>query len=218
MEMATSGADAGPKMTAVTLSLVVLVSLAGLATSNAKWIGGYTLQEGDAESSIAERQGETAEAILAVELDVTGTHITKQGERSRVSHPNVQLNTLQGCRGVYPVQPGDTLFGIARRYGMTLQEILDVNPNLPKSGVIYAGLKLNIHPCAADLDSLEGCADVYIAQPRDTVYKIAQKYGVSVQALLDVNPQLLQPGRLIYPGEKINIPPCTGDFAIEWVV
>lgn len=45
----------------------------------------------------------------------------------------------------------------------------------------------------------------YVVQGGDTMYLIAQKYGVSLPALLAANPQVKDPN-LIYPGQLINIP------------
>ncbi|MDP4159982.1 MAG: LysM peptidoglycan-binding domain-containing protein [Bacillota bacterium] len=42
------------------------------------------------------------------------------------------------CQGqLYTVQGGDTLFIIARRFGITVQQILDVNPQITNPNLIY---------------------------------------------------------------------------------
>ncbi len=45
----------------------------------------------------------------------------------------------------------------------------------------------------------------YIVQSGDTMYLIAQRYGISLQTLISANPQIRNP-ELIYPGEVIHIP------------
>jgi uncharacterized protein (TIGR02594 family) len=45
----------------------------------------------------------------------------------------------------------------------------------------------------------------YTVRTGDTLSRIAQRYGVSLQQLLQSNPQIEDPD-LIYPGQKINVP------------
>jgi len=45
----------------------------------------------------------------------------------------------------------------------------------------------------------------YIVQAGDTLYKIAQNFNTSVNAILAINPQITNPN-LIYPGQTIVIP------------
>jgi LysM repeat protein len=42
----------------------------------------------------------------------------------------------------------------------------------------------------------------------DTIFTIAQEYTVEPQAVMDVNPQIINQD-LIFPGDSINIPPCS---------
>ena len=38
------------------------------------------------------------------------------------------------CRDVHKVKKGETVFGIANEYGITIQELLDANPEMKESG------------------------------------------------------------------------------------
>lgn len=47
---------------------------------------------------------------------------------------------MGNCQGqLYTVQAGDTLFFIARRFGVTVQQIQDVNPQILNPNLIYIG-------------------------------------------------------------------------------
>lgn len=46
----------------------------------------------------------------------------------------------------------------------------------------------------------------HVVQPGESLWSIAQRYGVTLEALLAANPTLRQP-ELIYPGQKVCIPP-----------
>jgi len=45
----------------------------------------------------------------------------------------------------------------------------------------------------------------YTVMPGDTLYQIANRYGVPVDELLKANPDIKDPN-LIYPGQLIEIP------------
>lgn len=47
--------------------------------------------------------------------------------------------------------------------------------------------------------------DTHVVKSGDTMWKIAVKYQVGVQEIIDANPQITNPN-LIYPNQKLNIP------------
>jgi hypothetical protein len=55
------------------------------------------------------------------------------------------------------------------------------------------------------MDTERVCPEIYVVQKGDTVYKIAQKYGLDWRTLAGYN-HLGNPD-LIYPGERLFIPP-----------
>jgi LysM repeat protein len=52
---------------------------------------------------------------------------------------------VQSKTQVHEVRPGDTLYGIADKYGMTLDQLLQLN-KLKKNAAIHPGQKLLISP------------------------------------------------------------------------
>jgi spore coat assembly protein SafA len=48
----------------------------------------------------------------------------------------------------------------------------------------------------------------------DSLNKIAAKYGVSSDALIKANPQILNPN-LIYPGDKVNVPASQNQYTVK---
>jgi spore coat assembly protein SafA len=98
----------------------------------------------------------------------------------------------------YIVQPGDTLSVIARRFGITLQQLLAANPQITDPNKIFPGQRINI-----PVDTTP--PSVYIVQPGDTLYLIARRFGITLDQLLAANPQITDPSR-IFPGQRINIP------------
>ena len=101
------------------------------------------------------------------------------------------------CGLVYVVQKGETLIGLAERFGLSLHDLLRANPHLAEAYPLAAGQRLNI-PRRVVLHRVgEG----------ETVYSLAQRYGASVELLAWVND--LRPPFTIYVGEYLTIPaPC----------
>ena len=44
----------------------------------------------------------------------------------------------------YTVQAGDTLWGISQIYGISLNQIIALNPQIPNPDLIYAGQKVRV--------------------------------------------------------------------------
>ena len=104
----------------------------------------------------------------------------------------------------YTVQSGDTLSAIARRYGTTVQELVDIN-NIQNPDLIYPGEKLRILTNSTIPGNEErGTGDIiYTVQRGNTLSQIAKAYHVSVEHIVELN-DIGNPN-LIYPGQKLRI-------------
>ncbi len=104
----------------------------------------------------------------------------------------------------YIVQSGDTLSAIARRYGTTVQEIVDIN-NIQNPDLIYPGEKLRILTNSSIPGNEErGTGSIiYTVQRGNTLSQIARAYHVSVEHIVELND--IENPNLIYPGEKLRI-------------
>lgn len=104
----------------------------------------------------------------------------------------------------YTVQSGDTLSAIARKYGTTVQEIVDIN-NIQNPDLIYPGEKLRILTNSTTPGNEErGTGDIiYTVQRGNTLSQIARAYHVSVEHIVELND--IENPNLIYPGQKLRI-------------
>lgn len=93
----------------------------------------------------------------------------------------------------YVIQPYDTLYKIAQRFGITISQLIEENPQIRKSNMIYAGETIY----------LPGYQ--YIAVQGDTLYTIAHLFGISVSLLIAANPQIFNANHIAF-GQRINIP------------
>ncbi len=54
--------------------------------------------------------------------------------------PNTEMGTIL----TYTVKAGDTLWGISKKYGMTLNQIIALNPQIKNPNLIYVGQKVYV--------------------------------------------------------------------------
>lgn len=95
---------------------------------------------------------------------------------------------------IYTVNSGDTIYKIAREYGVPLDELLRVN-GLKRDDIIPVG-------AAVAVPTKTGA---YRVQSGDSLYTISKKSGVDINTLIKLNPRLKPPYN-IYPGEYISLP------------
>ncbi len=151
----------------------------------------YTVQRGDTLFSIAEQFGITVEELK--QLNGLTDDTIYVGQKLRVpGSPPEQSEYIE-----YVVQPGDTLFSIARRFGVDMQELARLN-GITDPSTIYVGQTLRIPATASPARGL------YQVQPGDTLSSIAQRFGISIQALMEAN-GITDPDQ-IYVGQLLRIP------------
>ncbi len=115
-----------------------------------------------------------------------------------------------GC--VHGVRFGETLNGIARRYGTSVYSLMQAN-GIQNPNFIYAGMPLRV-PCAPignpypTTYSNRCVAAVYPVQFGDNLYRIGWRYGVNANMLAYYNG--LSNPNLIYAGMRLVIPCSMG--------
>jgi LysM repeat protein len=103
------------------------------------------------------------------------------------------------------VQPGDTLTAIARRHGLSVGHLVDLN-DLADPNRIYAGQRLRIgrdvKPRAAASRSRH--FKIHVVRSGATLWGIARYYGVSVSEIVAAN-RIANPSR-IFAGQRLVVP------------
>jgi len=137
----------------------------------------YTVQRGDSLYSIAQKFGTTVDALRSLNNLTSNTLQIGQVLRIPGSTPTPTPPT---GGNVYTVQAGDSLYRIAQRFGVSVGDIIDAN-NLT-STVLSIGQQLVIPSTTPDVDVL-----TYTVQSGDSLYRIAQRFGVSVDDIIRTN-------------------------------
>ncbi|WP_144440295.1 LysM peptidoglycan-binding domain-containing protein [Limnochorda pilosa] len=142
----------------------------------------------DTLSAIARDFGVTLEALRRANPQVTDPRRIRRGQRIRI--PGLVEET-------YVIQPGDTLFSLARSRDVPLAGLRRVNPEIADPRQIRPGQQIII-------PRHEG--EPYVVRAGDSLWSIARSLGVPLETLLQMNPQIADP-RLILEGETIWVPP-----------
>jgi LysM repeat protein len=107
-----------------------------------------------------------------------------------------------GCSQFYVVRCGDTMAGIARRYGTSVWYLANLN-GIANPNKIYAGQTLCVHGGGGH-DGGHQHGFWYTVRCGDTLASIAHRYRTSVGQLASIN-HIHNPN-VIYAGQRLWIP------------
>jgi LysM repeat protein len=167
----------------------------------------YTVQRGDSFTGIAVRFGTTTENLLARNPHIVDPALIYPGQQIVVpSEPVVTVPDPEEGEQLYTIERGETLRGIAVRFGTSVNDLLNRNPHVVDPALIYPGQEIVVpsEPIDTIPDTGEGEA-LYTVQRTDNLSNIAARHGTSVRDLLERNPHIVDPN-LIYPGLQIVVP------------
>ena len=157
----------------------------------------YIVKSGDTLSSIANIYNTTVQQIVEIN-GISNPNLIFPGQRLRI--PVGSYNTEPNEMGhiVYTVRRGDNLWNISRKYGTTVQEIVQLN-NISNPNLIFPGQRLKI-PKASNVSNK---SVYYTVRRGDSLWRISRLYGVSVRYLANLN-NIRNPN-LIYVGQILKI-------------
>ncbi len=117
------------------------------------------------------------------------TEKDKPKETVAIEKPKVRPG---GVTSAHVVESGETFYGVANRYNMKLSTLKELNPGVSESDVKAGVTKLNVKAMA-----------VHTVGAGDVLRVVAQKYGVSKEALMRANHKTKD---IATRGEKLIIP------------
>lgn len=100
---------------------------------------------------------------------------------------------------IHVVQPGDTVWELSRRYGVSMDRIIQINQLNDLPGLVIGQ--------ALVIPSEER---PYRVQPGDSLWSIAQRFGVSVESIAALNN--LTPPFALSPGQVLRIPELAKNY------
>ena len=201
---------------------------AGIEERTSSAGGQYTVQAGDTLYGISRKAGVSVDQLLTVN-GLSTSSVIRPGQSLSLGTPAKQTNSTVATTvstksvsntastrtsgGNYIVQPGDTLYSIARRSGMSLNTLLSIN-GLSQSSIIFPGQSLTVgqsdgrtvsagYTPSKTTATSTSTSGTYTVQAGDTLYSIARRAGVSLNTLLSING--LSQSSVIRPGQTLSV-------------
>ncbi|KNZ69794.1 peptidoglycan-binding lysin domain-containing protein [Thermincola ferriacetica] len=159
----------------------------------------YIIKAGDTYYSIALRYNTSVPALIAANPGVNPNFLQIGQTICVPVRPQVPP-----CPGgnYYTIKPGDTFYSIARRYNISLDDLLAANPGVDPDRLLV-GQVICIPVAVPPTECPDGTRP-YKIRRGDTFYSIAVRFGISLDALLAANPGV-DPDALRV-GEQICVP------------
>jgi N-acetylmuramoyl-L-alanine amidase len=148
----------------------------------------YKVKAGDTLYSIANKLDTSVSELK--EIDNLSTNVLKIGQVLKIPTKVVDIGDTE----LYQVKSGDTLYSIANKYNVSVNELKTIN-NLTNNNLAIGQL-LNV---PSGLSSV----NVYIVEKGDTLYSIAKKFDIAVNKLKEYNELN---NNLLSVGQKLIIP------------
>ena len=168
----------------------------------------YTVVKGDSLWSIANRFGVTVQALR--DANNLTSDVLSVGQILRIPGSNEGNEIVPPSGNVtYTVQKGDSLWSIASRYGISVNDLRRAN-NLT-SDTLSIGQVLIIPGVGSGNegnDNITGPSTTYTVVKGDSLWSIANRFGVTVQALRDANNLT---NDVLSVGQVLTIPGVSGE-------
>ncbi|MFZ2431744.1 MAG: LysM peptidoglycan-binding domain-containing protein [Lutibacter sp.] len=178
-------------MKRITLLFVFLFLFSVIAIAQQKKYVSYTVKKGETVKSIAKTYHITSKDLLKLNPDM-GKNIK---ENMVIIVPNLdfgkaEVKVTNGNKKTYFVLPKDTLYGISKMFGITIEQLVAANPHIAAG--LEPGMELVIPGAGASIiqknDSVN--YEFHKVIKDDTMYNLSNRYNVSQSELLRLNPEL----------------------------
>jgi len=180
----------------------------------------HTVQSGETKFGLSRRYGVSIEKLerenpqivrllqAGHKLKITGgKDLNPQSTPTKITKTNY-TKTIR-----YVVLPKETLWGISKGYGLTVDELVGVNQDV-LSGVLRSGQTITI-PIKDTNDvavSNQSGNNYYIVQPGDTKFGLSRRFKITINELERLNPQTIP---MLQAGHKLMLPSDENILAIQ---
>jgi murein DD-endopeptidase MepM/ murein hydrolase activator NlpD len=206
----------------VALCLLWTIILAGMVADMA--VAARLLKQGMTGADVQELQQRLGEWGYSLQADGKFGPLTAAAVKAFQKACQIKVDGIVGTQTwselskgptiTHRVQRGDSLYVLARRYGVSIEAIMDANDLTDE--IIIIGRQLTIPrrqvvtASGQSLDIEAPPEQVYQVRPGDSASVIARKFNTSVPALAEAN-RLSDPNRL-RAGQKLIIPGWQSDM------
>ncbi|MEC7772711.1 MAG: LysM peptidoglycan-binding domain-containing protein [Bacteroidota bacterium] len=208
-------------------TIVLLLAMAPVSAQN---YATHAVKEGETLKSISQKYRVTPYSILQANKEIksasdvkentiliiplNGQPIKDKEETKKEEQEEEEVKPIRFMR--HRVKRRETIFGLTQKYNITEDQLKRYNTRL-YSEPLERRMVLQI-PVFPEVDPDEDKDldfEVYTVQPKETRWSIAHKYGISVDSLLVLNPDLDKNNNYLAAGEELKLPRPKGDSLKE---
>jgi LysM repeat protein len=207
--------------TVVFLLAMVPVSAQNYAT--------HAVKEGETLKSISQQYRVTPYSILQANKEIKSASDVKENtiliiplngqpvENKTETKQEEQEEEIKPIRFLrHRVKRRETIFGLTQKYNITEDQLKRYNTRLYSEALERKMvLQIPVFPEVDEDEEKELDFETYTVQPKETRWSIAHKYGISVDSLLVLNPELDKTTNYLAAGEELKLPRPKGDSLKE---
>lgn len=183
-------------MKRITILLVSLILFSCITLAQQKKYVSYKVKDGETVKSIAKAYHITSKELLQLNPDINknlapNTVIIVPDRNYGNADTKLQeVKNAQNDKKTYDVLPKDTLYGISKKFGITMEQLIAANPQIADG--LKPGMKLVIPVSGSTAinpnDSVAYMIHTVVKD--DTMYNLSNRYLVPQTELLRLNPEL----------------------------
>lgn len=121
---------------------------------------------------------------------------------------SLQSSTFENL--IHVVMPKETKYGISKKYGMSIEELEQMNPMIQE---LQPGQILRVRNPSAVAKERESEFSYYKVEPKETLYSLTKRFNISQDSLERLNPILKELG--LQAGMELKLPNGTGAVEID---
>ncbi len=135
------------------------------------------------------QNGEIIQIPLFVKSETQSAQPVQKAQSPRSTQTQSPRSTQISKTREHIILPKETKFGIARKYGMTVEELQALNPTV---GVLQPGIMLKVGTAVLDdyVIITDDAFQFYEVQPQETLYSLTRRFQVEADSLIALNPAL----------------------------
>ena len=189
--------------------ILILVLAFSCASTQAQNYKTHKVRSGETIETIAKQYNVTPTAIYGLnpdarkELKPNSVLIIPKAEVVSQEPKKTVSKELKGFK-THKVKRKETLYSLSKQYNVTQDEIKKHNTFLYANNLRKGDkLEIPIYKTITIIEPVKSSIQNYIVKPKEGKWRVAYQFGITVQELEDLNPDM---GEVLQPGQSIIVP------------